>query len=60
MENIDVFIDDKEKALNPLHDARIRWIKMVSHENDESKFETVTNWNEVKKLLIKEYKRVKK
>ena len=51
-EKIDVFIDDKEKTLKPLSEVGIRCIKMLSHETGESEFETVSNWNEIGKLLL--------
>lgn len=51
-ENIDIFIDDKEKTLKPLNDAGIRCIKMTSHEKTKSDFETVSNWYEILKLLL--------
>lgn len=52
-ENIDVFIDDKEKILKPLSEAGIRCIKMLSHEAGPSQFETVNCWDEIKELLSK-------
>ena len=59
-EHIDIFIDDKEKTLKPLNDAGIRCIKMTSHENGESEFETVSNWYEISKLILSLNKNIKK
>ena len=52
-ENVDIFIDDKEKTLIPLSEAGIRCIKMTSHEKGTSQFETVQSWEEIGKLLLK-------
>lgn len=41
-EKVDVFIDDKEKTLKPLSENGIRCIKMMSHEEGPSQFETVS------------------
>lgn len=52
-ENIDIFIDDKEKTLQPLSDRGIRCIKMLSHENKSNQFENVVSWNQIEELLLK-------
>lgn len=58
-EHIDIFIDDKEKTLKPLNDAGIRCIKMTSHENSKSEFETVSNWYEILKLILSKNNNIK-
>ena len=50
-EKIDIFIDDKEKTLIPLSESGVRCIKIMSHEEGPSKFETVSCWKEIKDLL---------
>ena len=46
-ENVDYFIDDKEKTLDTLNEVGIQCIKMQSIDKSTSKYVSVNSWDEI-------------
>lgn len=61
-EQVDYFIDDKEKTLDTLSEIGINCIKIQSIDKNPSKYHSVNTWDEIlnyfKSLKDKKYKRI--
>lgn len=52
LENVDLFIDDKEYNLDDLTKHGVKSIKVVHDMNEESKYKKFDNWNDILKYIL--------